>query len=583
MATKQTGAKSKAKKTASRRAARSKAADYSNGMKTYALHAYDEGSADVVSKLKAETEATPSFSMLPADTAGGGTKAVDPETAARGYLSQALASKSVPSLVAPQGETTDFKVINTESVPLTNTVMVKFRQRFSEVPVYGSLVSVELDDQNELVSMNTSLGEPVDISPVAKKSPADAMKAIKDFAGHKKDLTGIVPKLNYYFDTESQKWHLAYIAEDVPVTGGGSVRSVSPFVSMMDYVVDAHTGKVLAELTRSAHVSSDEAELDGLGKQRKFRADQNGTKKELFDSTLNIRTFDFKFQDIDRDGRQLPGKAFGNPPKWTPAAVSAHANAAVVAEYLRNVLGRKNIDNNNGPIRSSVNCDLRRGNSRPAPEWINAQWNGQQMLYGQRKDGTSFISLAIALDVVGHEMFHGVTQFTSRLVYETQSGALNESYSDIFGVAIKNSMEPDVSKWDWTIGKGLLEGGAPFRDLQNPERFRQPAHMRNFVTLAPDQPHDFGGVHTNSGIHNKAAFLIFTAKDRDGNQIFTPAQTAGIFYLTLTQQLAARSQFADARRGSVLSTQSLFRTLPADRLKAATDAVENAFEAVGIQ
>ncbi len=583
MATKKGGPKATAKKTATKHAARSKVSGLSNGMRSYALHAYDEESAGIVSKLKQETEATPSFGFV-AEGAMGAAAPVDPETAARGYLSQALASKSVPSLVAPQGDTTDFKVINTETIPLTNTVMVKFRQRFSEVPVYGSLVSVELDDKNDLVSMNTALGEPVDVSPLAKKSPAEAMKAIKDYPGYKKDLGGIVPKLNYYFDTKTQKWHLTYIAEDVPVKGGSSEKSDAPFLQMMDYVVDAHTGKVLDELTRSAHMASvDETELDGLGKSRKFRADQNGSKKELFDSTLNIRTFDFTFQDIERNSTLLPGKSIGNPPKWTPAAVSAHANAAVVAEYLRNVLGRKNIDNNNGVITSSINCDLRRRNRRPAPEWINAVWNGRQMLYGQRKNGSNFISLAIALDVVGHEMFHGVTQFTSRLVYETQSGALNESYSDIFGVAIKNSGEPDVSKWDWTIGKGLLEGGEPFRDLSNPERFNQPAHMRNFAVLDPDEEHDFGGVHTNSGINNKVAFLIFTSKDNNGKFIFTPAQAAGIFYLTLTQQLTPRSQFTDARRGSLVSTRSLLRALPATQLKAATDAVEKAFDAVGVK
>jgi Zn-dependent metalloprotease len=234
----------RAKKTP-RKAAAKKPAASGNGMRTFALHAYDQNAAAMVSKLEDETAAAQSFGAAP----------MDPETAARSYLSKALASKSVPSFSAPSPESgsTDFKVINTETVPLTGTVVVKFRQRFNDIPVYGSLASVELDENNRFVSMNTSLGEPVGVSPIAKKSPADALKAAKDYPGSKKDLAGITPKLEYYFDSSSGAWHLAYILEDVPVTPDKAKPNPNiPTPRVMDYVVEAHTGKVLAELPRSS-------------------------------------------------------------------------------------------------------------------------------------------------------------------------------------------------------------------------------------------------------------------------------------------------------------------------------------------
>src|SRR6476619_3197319 len=126
MATRKKSAGSAAKKTATKRAPRG--AGFSNGMTTFALHAFDEGSKKMLSKLKDETTLAPSFAIAAAVGGAGPEKAaaVDPETAARGYLSRALESDAVPSLVAPVTDTgaTDFKVINTETVPLTNTVMV---------------------------------------------------------------------------------------------------------------------------------------------------------------------------------------------------------------------------------------------------------------------------------------------------------------------------------------------------------------------------------------------------------------------------------------------------------------------------
>jgi bacillolysin/neutral peptidase B len=302
----------------------------------------------------------------------------------------------------------------------------------------------------------------------------------------------------------------------------------------------------------------------------------------LNDPVHNVQTFDFQFGDPAADGDQLPGDGIASPPAWTPGAVSAHANAVAVSDFLRTVLRRDNIDGNGGAMLSTVNCVV--ADASPGPkQWVNAFWNGRQMVYGQVLRGTELRSLSANIDVVAHEMFHGVTDHTSRLEYAFQPGALNESYSDIFGTIVANLGQDDPRSWDWLLGENLLAGDKPFRDLSDPERFGQPAHMDQFRVLPNTRAGDWGGVHTNSGIHNKAAFNLFTAQNDDATPKLGPAEVAAVFYLALTQRLSRTSQFTDSRRAVVASAQTLFRTLPTDQLASKITAVEEAFDAVGIR
>jgi len=277
----------------------------------------------------------------------------------------------------------------------------------------------------------------------------------------------------------------------------------------------------------------------------------------------------------------LPGNPIKNPPTFSPAAVSAHANAEAVSKFLRSVVKRNNIDNRGGLMRSSINCVDRR-DSPDGKEWINAFWNGAQMVYGQRHDGAGFLSMSVALDVVGHEMFHGVTDMTSRLEYALQPGALNESYSDIFGVIIANQGNPDPRTWKWKLGAGLLPNGGAFRDMSNPTLNGQPDNMKDFKVLPNTRKGDNGGVHTNSGIHNKAAFNILTAV-KGTALVFTPDEVAAFFYLALTQRLSRTSQFSDSRTAVLDSARTLFRALSPAALAQKISAIESGFTAVGIK
>ncbi|RWY75286.1 M4 family metallopeptidase [Rhizobium sp. WSM1325] len=543
-----------------------------NGMRSFSMHVADAGSAPMFAALAGEE----SSAFEPATT-----KAVDPQTAARRYLDHALGSEGVPQFVAPSTDdaVSRFKVIGTETVPLTHTKTVKFRQTFQDIPVYGSLVTVELDDENNLVSLNSALGDPRDVPSIAKVSASRAAQAVSRKKPFNKKLSGVAPRLSFYYEPKKDKWHLTYIFEDVEVTltERAGARQLTP--RYFDYVVDANTARVIAELPRTPTMAAEQqVALDARNIQRTITIENLGASAVLKDVVYNIQTFDFGFRDPNVDDAALPGDEIG--PAWPPAAVSAHANAAEVARFLREVVLRNNIDNQGGPMNASINCVVIQ-ESPGSNQWFNAYWNGMQMVYGQVLNAGQLLTLAAALDIVGHEMFHGVTDNTSRLEYAAQSGALNESYSDIFGILIANRGKLDPRLWDWRLGEGFAQGGGHIRDMSDPASCGQPAHMDQYRVLPVTQRGDWGGVHTNSGIHNKAAYLMLVAEN-SGTLVFTPDEVAAIFYVAVTQLLSRTSQFTDSRRVAVSAARTLFRISSPVQLARKVSAIEAAFDDVGI-
>jgi Zn-dependent metalloprotease len=573
-----------AKKKSKKKAKTSRSKGTGNGLSVFSMHA-----SEASTKHKAVfRELAPKRSAArPRTTAAApvATKALDPEAAARSYLDQALASEHAKTFVRPTMKATsdpkrtvesDFKSLGAEAQPLTGTTAVKFRQTFQKIPVYGSLVTVEVDEENRLLGINSSLGTPSKVPTVAKIAPAEALTKAAKASGLPAKRLSSTPLLYYYFHRDESSWRLAYIIEDIPQVKRKTIEKRGADSPRKDYVIDATSGKLLAALPRTPTASIAARAADGLGKRRSMKVERVNAKQALMrDTTLNISTYDFQFRDPSRQERLLPGRLVGEPPDpWPPEAVGAHANAEVVADFLRNVLKRNNIDNKGGEMRSSVNCWDKAEGTEPAREWRNAFWNGEQMVYGQvRNPDGSFLSIANMLDIVGHEMFHGVTDKTSRLEYEVQSGALNESYSDIFGVIIANFSNP--------ISHGP---GTALRDLQDPTRYDQPKRMSDFKrSSAPYtfERNDYGHVHDNSGIHNYAAYKIMTAKNGT-RPLFTAQELAQLFYLALTVHLGRTSGFSDSRRAVLQSARSLFRKEPAAKLAKRIRAIESGFRAAGI-
>ncbi len=177
-------------------------------------------------------------------------------------------------------------------------------------------------------------------------------------------------------------------------------------------------------------------------------------------------------------------------------------------DFYWHTFGRNSIDGNGLPLNATVHYDQKMD---------NAFWDGQRMVFGDG-DGTLFNRFTIALDVIGHELTHGVTEVEAQLIYAYQSGALNESLSDVFGSLVKQYKlgKQAASQADWLIGAGLFTPqvqGTALRSMQAPGtafhdpvlgKDPQPAHMNNYVHTFQDN----GGVHINSGIPNRAFYLV---------------------------------------------------------------------------
>lgn len=547
-----------------------------NGLKNFRLHrgAGIEGAAleslSAVSKGVAES-----------------ITSTDPETAARRYLRSMFdgADTILPIAVDVAQSPAEFKYLGVDKISFTATQHVKFRQYLSKIPIYGSLVTVELGPENDFVSINTSVGDPSDIDPVATLSPSDAIRKVKDVAGYGDEPLNEPVRLHFYFDQAAEKWRLVYIVEDVlrlrPRDESPEARR-SAVPESSDFIIDAHDGAVIDELPRTQTAAEEDAteqSADVLQDQRTIGILRNieTNSAKLHDRKRNTRTHDFEFRDAMIQQARLPGRFVSSPPTpWDPGAVSAHANATEVVDFLSDILGRDGLDNAGGQIVSSVNCVYQ---TEPGErEWRNAARFRGQMIYGQRMVDGALRSYAASLDVVAHELLHGLTENTARLEYRFQSGALNESLSDIFGVIISNFHESDVTNWNWQIGEDLDETGLPLRDMSNPEKFDQPAHMDAYRSLP--EYNDHGGVHTNSGIHNRAAFNLLTAFGPAGAPIFTPVEVARMYYVALVAHLSRTSGFADCRAAMLLATQTMFAAdaNAAERIAA----VEAAYDAVGI-
>ncbi|OCG85342.1 M4 family metallopeptidase [Xanthomonas euvesicatoria] len=239
-------------------------------------------------------------------------------------------------------------------------------------------------------------------------------------------------------------------------------------------------------------------------------------------------------------GTALPGTLVrdeGAAATQDVAVTEAYDYLGATHDFFQTVYGRNSIDAAGMPLIGSVHYE--RG-------YDNAFWNGEQMVFG---DGEVFNRFTIALDVVGHELTHGVTERTANLIYQGQSGALNESISDVFGVLIKQyTLRQSADQADWIIGAGLLMPGIKgvgLRSMQAPGsayddpalgKDPQPATMAGYV----DTQEDDGGVHYNSGIPNHAFYRAAVAI---GGAAWE--KTGRIWYRALTGgELAAGADFA---------------------------------------
>lgn len=254
------------------------------------------------------------------------------------------------------------------------------------------------------------------------------------------------------------------------------------------------------------------------------------------------RSKDRLVYDMQQRTFPLPGELIrreGGGPGRDDAVNEAYDYAGVTYDFYYDVLGRNSLDGNGMSLISSVHYGRRTN---------NAFFDGEQMLYGDG-DNRIFIRFTKALDVVAHELTHGVVQYTSNLEYQDQPGALNESFADVMSACVKQWFNKQtVAQADWLLGDAImgpvvagraksLRSFTAEKAYVNVPEFGgddpQPKHMRDFVQTEEDN----GGVHINSGIPNHAFYLV--AMKLGGNSW----EKAGpIWYKTL-QALTSTSDF----------------------------------------
>lgn len=270
----------------------------------------------------------------------------------------------------------------------------------------------------------------------------------------------------------------------------------------------------------------------------------------------------------------LPGEVVrreGDAPTGDAAADEAYAGLGATYALFAEVFGRASIDGAALPLLATVHYGT---------DYDNAFWDGEQMVFGDG-DGQVFGRFTASLSVIGHELSHGVTQYTADLVYEGQSGALNESISDVFGVLVEqHSRGADAATATWLVGEGLFTDqveGTALRSLKAPGtaydddvlgRDPQPATMADYV----DTTDDNGGVHLNSGIPNHAFYLVATAL---GGNAWDAA--GSIWYDTITGDLSPTATFEEFAAATAAAAAARFGDDSRE-----VRAVRDAWSAVGL-
>lgn len=461
------------------------------------------------------------------------------------------------------------KDVQTDRLGMT---YVKMRQSVNGIPVFGREMVVHINSNHEIYVVNGEFfpRAKVDEGTVPSVSPDLAIAAAKS------DIGPAVYRWDTVFEQmlpAGKSWRPA--AELMIYEHEKQFRLVyrtmiaieEPEPANWVYFIDAKTGEVL-------HRYNDLKSTDVVGTGNSlYRGavpiNTNQTSPTNFEMKDNLQRQLWTYDNNNRGDQSLPGTLFtdsdnvwgdGTNSNRQSAGVDAHWGAAITYGYYLSNHGRQSVDDSGLRITSSVHYKR---------NLVNAYWNGAQMLYGDG-DGVTATPL-VDLDVVAHELTHGVTQYSANLIYQNQSGALNESVSDIFAMFI-DADDYTIGEDSWLASPGYL------RSMSNPTLAGQPKHMEDYVNTTSDN----GGVHTNSGIPNFAAYLMTAG---GSGKYPAPVVTgigrtkaSDIWYLALTGgYMTASTDFAGARSATVTAATVLYGANSTE-----VQTVKNAWTAVGV-
>jgi len=469
----------------------------------------------------------------------------------------------------------------------------RLQQLHHGVPVFGGELVRQMDGALTLTVFGT-LYEGIDVDVTPSLGLRDAERIVERRGG-------------FFFGTEAGP-ELVVLPRD---EGGYALAYRVRFSLLRPFdirllFIDAHTGQSLLEFSDLKHQAVGNA-TGVLGDRKKISTRQSGGTYVADDKLRPpvISTYDFHgdvrrlvdFLNVGPSNLGPPDLASDSDNDWTDGAdVDAHVYAGYVYDYYFKRHGRRGLDNANIPVRSVVH-PIRR------EQWTfydadivtffftNASYLGDGvMLYGDGLptgvvspfDGKQWNYMAGGLDVVAHELTHGVTDYSSRLIYRDEPGALNEAFSDIMGTSVEfyvRLAEKGGRAPNYILGDDVITPGG-IRSMQNPAAYRDPDHFSQYDR----DPRDNGGVHSNSCIVSHAFYLAIeggvnrvSGMRVEGVGAVNREQMERVFYRAFTSALVASSNFSQARAATIQAARDLYNPgSPAER------AVTQAWTAVGV-
>lgn len=462
-----------------------------------------------------------------------------------------------------------FKITNilTDNLGITH---IRAIQRFKGIDIYGSESTLHIDAAKERftgyfcsISKNTQTIPVISLNDAIRKTAEDIKKItiFTEMTSKQKEILDYdSPSCSLMlYNTGNQKYDLTWVVTIRP-----------NFIEEWKYFINAVTGEIIHKFNNT--FSDGPAIATGYDLNNVLRTIdtylENGSYYLLNSSEAmyNATTGEGIILTLDANNTSTSNLDFiyvtSLNNTWNQkAAISAHYNATRTYEYFKNTFDRNSINGLGGNILSFVNVAEEDGSSME-----NAFWNGKAVFYGN--GGNYFKPLAGALDVAAHELGHGVVTNTANLEYYGQSGAINETYADIFG-----SM---VDRDDWLIGedvtKTTFSPSGALRNMADPHNmgnssnpYWQPKNLSEMYLGSNDN----AGVHINSGIGNYVYYLYASAITKD--------KAEKVFYRALSNYLTKISQFIDFRIAVIQSAIDLYGPDSQESIQAA-----EAFDAAGI-
>lgn len=506
-------------------------------------------------------------------TQSDGTENSMPATASAAEQASFQYLNELKSLIQISQPTQEFEVKNNEEDNLGHR-HVKLQQTFQGVPVYASEVIVHFNPNGQKLFNGQYHATPAQVSVLPTISDSIAiLEAIRDVSvlTHYRPLRAPEQKILKYNGPTATLVLYPVAAWKGELKLAYHITMRPNFVERYEYFIDAQTGEVLHSFDHTCSLgpkTGSSTDLNGVA--RSFGIFEDGSNVNyMMDASKSMYTGSASqlpdlgdgiilTGDMNNTGTANPSFFYttsNNANNWTATEVSAHYNAGLAFDYFKNTHNRNSINGTGGDIVSFVNVAEDNGNGLD-----NAFWNGQAIFYGN--GASAFTPLAGALDVAGHEMSHGTVQETAGLEYQGESGALNESFADIFGVMIDRN--------NWTLGEDVVKPSAfpsgALRSMSDPhnggarlgDNGWQPKRYSERYTGSQDN----GGVHINSGIPNHAFYLFAQSVGKD--------KAEDTYYRALTKYLTRSSDFKDCRLAVQQAAIDLFGNTSSELIAAET-------------